>query len=60
MKTEVPYKESPEYIKSLEDDNARWLLEIKRLRETIEEKDEKIRELSKYQLHCYKHTKFRG
>lgn len=36
MIREIPYKESPEYIKNLEADNARWLLEIKRLRETIE------------------------
>jgi hypothetical protein len=60
MKAEIPYKQSPEYIKSLEDDNARWLLEIKRLRNTIAEKDEQIRDLSKYQLYCYKHTSFKG
>lgn len=60
MKTEILYKQSPEYIKSLEEDNACWLLEIKRLRETIEEKNEKIRDLSKYQLYCYQHTKFKG
>lgn len=60
MIREIPYKESPEYIKNLEDDNARWLLEIKRLRETIAEKNEEIRDLSKFQLYCYKHTNFKG
>lgn len=70
MKTEVPYIKTPAYIKSLEDDrvrlkeveadNARWLLEIKRLRETIAEKNEQIRDLSKFELYCYKNTDFKG
>lgn len=38
MKNDIPYHQSPEYIKSLEEDNARWKAEIKRLRDTIEEK----------------------
>lgn len=70
MINKVPLIKSPEYIKSLEEDrlrlqsvqadNARWLAEIKRLRETIAEKNEEIRDLSKYQLYCYKNTDFRG
>lgn len=70
MIKEIPHIKSPDYIKSLEDDrirlqsveadNARWLLEIKRLRETIEEKNEKIRDLSKFQFYCYKNTNFKG
>lgn len=60
MKNDIPYHQSPEYIKSLEEDNARWKAEIKRLRDTIEEKNETIRELSGFQLYCYKHTDFRG
>lgn len=60
LKDQKPYKENPEYVKSLEADNARWLAEIKRLRETIAEKNEEIRELSKFQLYCYKNTDFKG
>jgi len=70
MSKEVPHIKTPAYIKSLEDDrirlqyveadNARWLSEIKRLRETIAEKNEEIRELSKFQFYCYKNTNFRG
>lgn len=70
MSKEVPYIKTPAYIKSLEEDrirlqsveadNARWLAEIKRLRQTIAEKNEEIRELSKFQLYCYKNTDFRG
>jgi hypothetical protein len=70
MIKEVPHIKTPAYIKSLEDDrvrlqsveadNARWLAEIKRLRETIAEKNEKIRDLSKFELYCYKNTDFKG
>lgn len=70
MQTTVPHKKTPEYIKSLEEDrirlqsveadNARWRLAIKRLRETIEEKNQEIRDLSKFQLYCYKNTDFKG
>lgn len=60
MRGQKPYKETPEYVKNLEADNSRWLAEIKRLRETIAEKNEEIRELSKFQLYCYKNTDFKG
>jgi hypothetical protein len=70
MSKEVPYIKTPAYIKSLEDDrvrlqsveadNARWLAEITRLRETIAEKNEEIRDLSKFQLYCYKNTDYKG
>jgi len=60
MKSLEDYKKSPAYIQSLEDDNARWLLEIKRLREVIEGKNKEIRDLSKFQLYCYNHTNFKG
>lgn len=59
-RTEVPYNKTPEYIKNLETDNAKWLAEIKRLREVIAEKNETIRELSKFELYCYKHTDYKG
>lgn len=70
MSKEVPIVKTPAYIKGLEEDrlrlqsveadNARWLAEIKRLRGTIAEKNEEIRDLSKFQLYCYKNTDFRG
>lgn len=60
VKGHKPYNETPEYVKSLESDNAKWLAEIKRLRETIEEKNQEIRDLSKFQLYCYKNTDFKG